>query len=516
MDTNKIKAIIVVLLAAFGALYLGIAAATAQVEAISWVLGTFVLAVCIALGRRIWLLMQFLGALALMLYYVPGRPETGQLGQALFLGFSTVLFLMRKLQMRVAFTELEAWCMLFSLCVLQAYMRNPVGLNFLGSANVGGRPYFNFAITFAASYLLSTLIVHPKEIIWLWRVTLLGSLLSAMFATIGYYKPGVGYWLGSSSGEGLSGEDSTAFKDPGMADRKGFAGMIGKLIAQWVGSVKSPLMACLHPVYAPLVLISLAAAAYSGFRNHIAMVGLTYLVAMCYRGGFASVLIASVLGVIGVASISMVNSIIPLPANIQRAMTIFPGSWEERHKIDAEGSTEWRTEMWKEALTNKRYINNTWLGDGLGMTATQLAQSEALSAMKSVTTRSGFNLHRENAMLSGDYHSGPVQTIRTVGYVGLIVLWIALFRLAVHAHRQIIRCRGTEWYSKILFLCIPMIWGPIFWTIIYGTFVGGATLLFTGTALVRLLERNLPLPAYVVRRAEPYLLQKNPASASGG
>ena len=38
-DASKLKAIIVAILATFAALYLGIAAATAQIEAIAWVAG---------------------------------------------------------------------------------------------------------------------------------------------------------------------------------------------------------------------------------------------------------------------------------------------------------------------------------------------------------------------------------------------------------------------------------------------------------------------------------------------
>jgi hypothetical protein len=110
-------------------------------------------------------------------------------------------------------------------------------------------------------------------------------------------------------------------------------------------------------------------------------------------------------------------------------------------------------------------------------------------------------------MMTGDFHSGPVQTIRTVGYVGLLILVIGLVRVAVHAHRQIMRCRGTEWYPTALFIGIPLIWGPFFWVFIFGTFTGGFTMLFMGTAIVRIMEQNLPLPAYAPVSREPYLLK---------
>lgn len=509
MDSSKIKVIVIVALAAFAALYLGISAATNQIETVAWVVGTCAIILCVSLGRHIWLLMHFLSALGLTIYYLPGKPDTGQIGQLIFLAFSSILFLTRKLPFRVKFTELEFFSLLFIICVAQAYLRNPVGLNTFGSARVGGRPYFDFALTLATSFVLSTLIVSPKELIWLWRLSLLGAILSTLLATIGYYIPRVGYWLGSSSGAGLDGSDTESISDSSTADRKTFAGMFGRTIALWISSERSPLKALFNPLFAALIVISVIAAAYSGFRNYIATVGLTYLVGIFYRNGLFGVALSAGLGILGVIVISLINSISPLPANIQRAMTIFPGSWEQRQVDDAKNSTEWRVEMWVEALTNKRYIANTLFGDGLGMSSEQLAQSISLDGAKNQATHSGFNVHRENAMLSGAYHSGPVQTIRTTGYVGLMIWLIAISRVMVHAHRQIIRCRNTEWYNIVLFLCIPIICGPIFWIFIYGTFMGAAGSLFIGAAILRLLENNLPLPSWQPRSLEPYLLGMN-------
>lgn len=108
-------------------------------------------------------------------------------------------------------------------------------------------------------------------------------------------------------------------------------------------------------------------------------------------------------------------------------------------------------------------------------------------------------------MISGNYHSGPVQTVRSTGYFGLAILLIAMLRVAVHAHRQILRCRGTEWYPSTLFLCIPLIVTPIFWTFVFGTFGGGISAVLMGGAMVRLLEKNLPLPAYLTRRKQAHL-----------
>ena len=97
---------------------------------------------------------------------------------------------------------------------------------------------------------------------------------------------------------------SDTYADEGAATRNGALGGIGITLSRWIASMVHPLKACFHPIWAPLILISIACAAGSGFRNTIAIVGLTYVVALAYRGGWPSVLLASLMGALGIASLS--------------------------------------------------------------------------------------------------------------------------------------------------------------------------------------------------------------------
>jgi hypothetical protein len=77
-----------------------------------------------------------------------------------------------------------------------------------------------------------------------------------------------------------------------------------------------------------------------------------------------------------------------------------------------------------------------------------------------------------------------------------LILLLAMIRLAVHAHRQIIRCKGTEWYPLALFFGIPIIAHPFFFVFIFGEYQTGVAAWVLGMAMVRLLEKNLPIPSY--------------------
>ena len=79
------------------------------------------------------------------------------------------------------------------------------------------------------------------------------------------------------------------------------------------------------------------------------------------------------MGMCVIPLLAAINLLAPLPPNVQRALTFLPGTWEQRYKDDAEGSTEWRVEVWKVALFTERWIKNKWLGDGLGFSAAELA-----------------------------------------------------------------------------------------------------------------------------------------------
>ena len=95
-------------------------------------------------------------------------------------------------------------------------------------------------------------------------------------------------------------------------------------------------------------------------------------------------------------------------------------------------------------------------------------------------------------MITGNYHSGPVQTIRTTGYFGLIILMGAMIYAAILAHRLIIRCRGTDWYPVALFFGLGSIVRPFMFTFVFGTFEDDFASTIISLGLLSLFHKNLP------------------------
>jgi hypothetical protein len=495
---NTIRAIIIFVSGMLLALFLGIGIVTDQTMTLIKFIVVGGLLFCAMLGHRIWLLLLFMSAMNIPL--IRGF-STIQLGQMLFLGFGLLLLLMRRLPTNFRMGETEWWRLLIGICVVQVYVRNPVGLDMFGASSVGGKAYFICSLAFISSWLFGALKVQPRELKWAMNLHLLATFIGI---PIGEARNRSGVNTIQSSEIGAA----PTLSEVGQATRVGFLGSIGVTLSRWISSLVHPLKACFHPFWLPLILISMACAAGSGFRNSLAMVAFTYMVGLAYRGGLASILLAFLLGSLGIATLSFVNLFAPLPANIQRALTPFPGTWEQRHKDDAKNSDEWRLEMWREALLSDRWIQNKWLGDGLGMSKLELERARDLDSRKVHEGISGISVHQENAMASGDYHGGPVQTVRIVGYVGLAILLMAMYRNAVHAHRLMMRCKGTEWYNMALYFTIPTIVNPLMFTFVFGEFEKAAAGLFMTGALIQIFHNSVPLPPYRKIQRDSYILTK--------
>lgn len=281
INARSIQGIIVIAIGTFLAVWLGLSIVTDQFDTIIQVSIAALLITCAFLGKKVWLLLVFFSALNVMLVRGFG---TNEIGQALFLTFTGIIFMMRRLPLKLSFGELEWWILLLVACVLQTLMRNPVGLNVFGAGSVGGKPYIMVALAISTACVLSSLKVEPREIRLAMYLTLVGSLMGIPLQIL----RGGG---GDPAGEGIS---RTARS--GGATRVPYLSVFATILARWLSSFISPLRACFHPLWAPVLLISVAAAAGSGYRNSVAGVAVIYLAGLFYRGGFRSVFTSTVSG----------------------------------------------------------------------------------------------------------------------------------------------------------------------------------------------------------------------------
>lgn len=496
---SSVKIVFLFILVLLGAVYIGIGAASDQLQTLAILAGAVTVGVCLIMGRNIWMLIPLMTYIQLTLY-LPGRPSTLLVAQLLVTLFGILMIMSGKLRAKFKMTSLEWWMVIFFLSVAQVYARNPVGINLLGAGNVGGKPYLMFCVGLVAAVILASIKVPYKDLVKIFKLTVIGSIINFVLGAIGYYIPTIGQYIGAARVES---EYSMVAVDSGRAGRVPFVIRLGPNIALIVSSMINPLRAAFKVLWLPLILIAFASAGISGYRNVIVSTGLTFIVGIIYQDGIRSLIISVVILVLALGAVSVINIAHPLPPNVQRAMSFLPGTWEEEYIDDANSSSDWRFEMWEEALFSENWIKNKIMGDGLGFTSEELAYQEELRLHGSAVGGGGFDSHRETALVNGDYHSGPVSAIRTIGYVGLIVMLLCMLVLAFHAHRLIKRSKNMPWRPVVMIVCIPLMWYPLFFLFVFGSFAKDAVIILMGYGMIRLLENNLPFDKGVDIGHEP-------------
>ena len=483
---NKIVNIIVIFVALMMSLMLGQWVVTdpemaGMVIAIGGTIAVFAL-----LRQHVWVLIPSAGALSISFPWIPGYFSPQELALMFVIGSYALLFLVNRHMVRLRVTSIEVMAIIIFLFIFQAFLRNPAGVRMMGGEYVGGRPYLIVIISFIGGLLLASTTADLKRIKLAYKLSLfcyLGSLGIQATAQLSAKAAGyVGMLFGSVNG----GHISSGSGEDGRAGRNMAAGTLAEFAGRFLIANRNPLRAFFHPFWLSVIGAAIVGAGMSGFRNVIVSTGLTLLFGAYYWGRSKSVVIALMLAVLGYIGANIVNLTVPLPPKIQRTLSILPGTWDEQYVVDAQGSTDWRVEMWESALTTDNYIENKIIGDGLGIRRHDWELMMAMQFSPMITDE----MSQERAMLAGDFHSGPVTTIRVIGYIGLLFFIIAQMVLAVRAHKLIKRSRDSAYFSCVLFFCIQMVWSPLFFIFVMGSFKAAAPLLFLQMGLLRLLETS--------------------------
>lgn len=226
----------------------------------------------------------------------------------------------------------------------------------------------------------------------------------------------------------------------------------------------------------------------SGFRSVLFAVILGFLVSSYFQRGWSDVLRLASVGVCALGLLGLIQgTIIDLPLPAQRALSFLPGHWDSSARQDAADSTQWRVEMWKDAIFTDKYIDNKLFGDGFGVSASQMHRVMMLQALPGLTREQG----QANAAVVSNFHSGPVSAIKFVGYVGLILYLALLTQTAKLSVRLIRRALHTPFQALALYICIPAFIGPIFYVFIYGNYGEDLPTTIFAIGMMRMLGNSL-------------------------
>ncbi len=302
-------------------------------------------------------------------------------------------------------------CLLLVVFVT-AYFTGGIGSQIFGSSTFGGRRYF-YILMAAVGYFVLTNQRIPAR-----RATLVASLffLSSLTALV----PDLLGMAGSansflyiifppdfSSVEAASGESASyeIYRIFGLTASS--AGLLfGLLVRYGIRGVFAP-----GKIWrAGLLFLAFGACLYSGFRSFLVLMMLVFAVQFFLEGLHRTRALAVMFGVGMVGLALILTQAERLPMVVQRTLSVLPVNISSVAKLSADSSSEWRLAMWKALLPE--IPKHLLLGKGFSINATDLY----FSGDKSNLAQESFHW----AIVTGDYHNGPLSVIIPFGIWGLL------------------------------------------------------------------------------------------------
>ena len=496
INSRSITLIGVTLLGLFAAVLAGRAVASGDFKLLMMGAAAAVaMAIGLGMGKNYWLLIPItffadgsIGALSLPFSY----KEIGIIG-AFGLYMFHMAFKKQSFGRKTNAVDFLIWVNVAYL--VSVYIRNPVGVLALQTELVGGRPYFSIILTLIGYIILSQVRVSEKIARMLPLILFAGMIIPASLVILTEFYPPASRVIYPFY-NGVSIEDFNVGL-PSVTDS-------GPTRITSLATVGRPVVLTLCAFYLPITLINplylgrfsimvfgLVTSALSGFRNLIATIAAFLLIASAVRRRYFDMLILSLIGFLGVIMLSgMQMAGVPVPFAVQRALAFIPVEWDPSAVRSAQGTTDWRVDMWKDAWTRKDHMRSKIFGDGFGWTIKEMKiMSDELLGLGGFMNSELY----ETYLIRGSYHSGPLSTIKRVGFVGgamLLALMIAACRYSLDLSN---RTKNTPFYVLTLFIALPILYLPFEFIFIFGDYTNAMVTLLFSAGMFNIIENSLPV-----------------------
>jgi hypothetical protein len=377
--------------------------------------------------------------------------------------------------------------------LLSVFIRNPVGVNALHSELVGGRPYISILLALVGYYILSMSRLNVNQSRMFTIAFIICTILPGSLIVLSEFVPGSSKILYPFySSVNVEVFRVTPIDPTAQSERITSLSQITKPTVQALCAYFPPatLINPMYPWRFTLFITCLIMTGLSGFRNHILAIGAFLSISSYLRrqyAGWIAVFVAAIFAVIIAASLQQAG--FKLPFAVQRSLSFLPLDWDAKAVADAEGTVEWRVDMWKAAWESPIYMRNKVLGDGFGFTRLEMMimSDMELGIGKILGTQDTFEGH----LIRGSFHNGPLSAIKFVGFVGLLFFTLYMIVLAAYAFRVVKNAEGTPFYVLALFIALPVIYLPIEYYFIFGAYSNALILCLFSTGMLKLIDASI-------------------------
>jgi hypothetical protein len=464
-----------------------------------------IVVIFIKLKTNIWVLLPIGWYLTGRLPWLPLPFTVRDLCMMTAIFFFTLFFATRALPWKRE-TKMLDYLIFINLAYLAiVYIRNPVGFWAMQSSMVGGRPYFEIVLAFGAFMILSRVQITEFIVKIFPLFFVIPAWCVAILDVIGRLVPQAAYPLAMLySGVGSSSVTS-AFQEEARLGETRMVGMqfagLSSVVALCAKYNPITMISPFYPLRACLLAISFGAIFLSGFRSLLLFAMVAFVLSALLRGQLKDLWVAGAMLLMAlVVLVSLQGSVLQLPKTMQRALSWLPGDWDEATVAGAQDSSRWRFEMWEWAWNDERIIRNRIWGQGFGLSIDDMNLIAAsLMAGEGGGSRLGGS-DRENFMITGAFHNGPLSTIKYIGVVGLCLYYPLMCYMALLAWRLCMRARGTKGLPLALFVGIPIIYEPFNFVVVFGALDSGYPQLLFWAGLMNMTKRYVDSIVPVIQR----------------
>jgi len=456
MNGNLFKIVLISVVAILLAIIGGIVSADGDPLSIALAISPFILAVLFLMKEKVWYLWVWLPILFLPI------PTLRSYAPLLAYGITLPFYLWNAMLKRSTLTWnsaplLDAAVLLMFMHVGYVFLSHPfgLGLNILEDY-YGGRGYVLFFQALLAYLCLSSLKttshVLGKVLQWAVFLTIVFTLISTVR---GLLSP-------DAAEANLAADAASASTNPEDTRQSGFLS-ISLLTLELLIINYSVWQMIKRPWWGALLLLGTVGILISGFRSIMAQVLLLFFtISLIYKRWFFCILVP-IFGMLLLLLLSSAGMLHSLPFGIQRTLSAVPFlDVSVQARANAEGSLDWRFEMWEWALDSREhFIQDKIFGDGF---------SRHVSIMKANIYEKAYNLAKDQSAFAwdGQWHSGPISTIQTLGYVGLSLYLILSVIGMTYAWLICKIYRNHQYKLGILYVSALYLIKPIFFFLIFG------------------------------------------------
>jgi hypothetical protein len=363
-----------------------------------------------------------------MLFFVPGRPQVWMALAAVSFTIAILQYALNR-KMRFLHAPSVTWPLIILTLVVfvTARLTGGIGVKLLGGDTYGGKRYFTILAAAIGFFAIINRRIPPKRATLYVALFFLGAATMAIGNLPGVVSPSLNFLFTifpAMSMDSFTQQNSVVVQTIYISRLSGLSvlgmgGFCAVLACYGIRGVLDAAKPWRLAALCTLFLLTLL----GGFRSTVILLMMTFALLFFLEGLHRTSLLlpAIFVMVLGGGLVTVFASQLPLP--FQRSLAFVPYiPIDPLVRMDAQGSTEWRLQMWQEVVPEiPHYL---LVGKGYGFSGIEQYQI----GMRGL----------EGFELVGDYHNGPLSVILPFGLFGVIAftwLVVAGIRVVYHNYR---------------------------------------------------------------------------------